>query len=147
MRTASLVLGIVGGVLAIIFAIVFMVSGAFFFSVASGEAEGIAIEVNDVSIDVDEAAFGGADEASIVVGAASGFFWIIGILSIIGAVLGIVGGALAKKKNVVAGILMIVAAVPSFFTGIGFIASILFIIGGIFALVPESKPVQPTPVA
>ncbi len=154
MKTASLVLGIIGGVLAIIFAIVFMIGGAFVNSAASYvqdmgefggamdelseqlEAEGFTVEDSDVNYDaLDDAINYGASAV------ATGFY-IAGILGIIGGILGIVGGALAKKKNVVAGILMLVAAVPSFFTGLGIIASILFIIGGILALIPDkSAPV------
>lgn len=151
MKTASLVLGIIGGVLAIIFAIIFMVGGAFMDSAANYvrdmddfgaamddltyqlEAEGFTVEDSDVNYDaLDDAINYGASAV------ATGFY-IAGILGIIGGILGIVGGALAKKKNVVAGILMLVAAVPSFFTGLGIIASILFIIGGILALIPDKN--------
>lgn len=126
MRTASLVLGIVGGVLAIIFALIFIMGGAFVGNMGSvlGEmgGDGLVIEGNDISIDQ-------------AVGVAVSSFYILGGLSIVGAVLGIVGGAMAKKKNIFAGVLLIVAAIPSFFTG--FIASIIFIIGGILAFIPQ----------
>jgi hypothetical protein len=155
MKTASLVLGIIGGVLAIIFAIFFMIGGAVMNSAANYvsemddfggamdeltqqlEAEGLTIEDNDVDYSsLDDAINYGA-------GAVAAGLYIAGILGIIGGIMGIVGGALAKKKNVVAGILMLVAAVPSFFTGLGFIASILFIIGGILALIPDKQAAPP----
>lgn len=135
MKTASLVLGIIGGVLAIIFAIIFIGSGALVGSMAQGideltaqmEEEGWEV-VEDESVSV---------LATDVTGAAAGTLLFIGIASIIGAAMGIVGGALAKKKSIIAGILMLVAAIPSFFTGLGIIASVLFIIGGIMALIPQ----------
>jgi uncharacterized membrane protein len=46
---------------------------------------------------------------------------------------------MAKKKNILAGILLIIAAVPSLFTGLGVIASILFVIGGILAFIPQKE--------
>lgn len=147
MKTASLVLGIIGGVLAIIFGIIFIISGIAVNSLFGSadaladtmgelseqmEAEGWTVEDSDVDMS-------GYDAA---VGAGLTTIYVVGALSIVGAILGIVGGAMAKKKNVLAGILMLVAAIPSFFTGLGIIASILFIIGGILALIPDkSAPV------
>ncbi|OQA46708.1 MAG: hypothetical protein BWY46_01989 [Firmicutes bacterium ADurb.Bin300] len=119
MRTASLVLGIIGGVLAVIFALIFMASGALVGSL------GGAFEIEG-NLPADQAA-----------GLVASSLYIIGGLSIVGAVLGIVGGAMAKKKNILAGIFLIVAAIPSLFTGLGIIASILFIIGGVFAFIPQ----------
>lgn len=138
MKTASLVLGIIGGVLAVIFAIVFIAGGALMGSLTQGmdklsaqmEAEGFEIVQNKTASAL----------ASDAAGAAAGTMWLIGIASIIGAALGIVGGALAKKKGVLAGIFMLVAAIPSFFTGLGVIASLLFIVGGILAFIPQKSP-------
>jgi|GEM_PF-1522359 len=155
MKTASLVLGIIGGVLAIIFAIITMAGGAFMGGAAGYiqgtdefgstmdeltdqlEAEGFVIEDGDVNFDaLDDAINYGA-------GAVATGLYIAGILGIVGGILAIVGGALAKKKNVLAGIFMLVAAVPSFFTFLGFLASIVLIIGGILALIPEKQSAPP----
>ena len=131
MKTASLVLGIIGGVLAVIFAVVFIAGGALM----GGLTDAITSQVEAEGWEVVE-----GQSASAAVEVAAGTLWLIGIASIVGAVLGIVGGALAKKKGVVAGILMVAAAIPSFFTGLGIIASIMFIIGGILAFIPQKTP-------
>lgn len=152
MKTASLVLGIIGGVLAIIFGIIYIVGGIAASSLVGSadalgntldefseamEAEGWVVEDADLDFE------GYDDVYNASVGAGITMVYVVGILSIVGAVLGIVGGAMTKKKNVIAGILMLVAAVPSFFTGLGIIASILFIIGGILALIPEKQSAPP----
>lgn len=137
MKTASLVLGIIAGVLAIIFGIIFMLSGALinygtnYLDEVSSELEDMGWEV-DVDVTLSDAG------RTVATGAT-----LIGIFSIVGAILGIIGGALAKKKGVLAGIFMIVAAIPSFFTGVGFIASILFIVGAILAFIPEKSADKP----
>jgi hypothetical protein len=132
MRTASLVLGIVGGVLAVIFALLFMLSGAVVGSMGGAltelEGQGWEVESDLGDMTIDQAT-----------GLASSWLYIAGGASIVGAILGIVGGAMAKKKNILAGILLIVAAVPSLFTGLGVIASILFVIGGILAFIPQKE--------
>lgn len=135
MKTASLVLGIIGGVLAVIFAVVFIIGGALVSSMESGmdalasqmAAEGWEVTDNSNASNV----------VSAAAGAAAGTLWLIGIASIVGAVLGIVGGVFARKKNILAGIFMVVAAIPSIFTGLGLIASVLFVVGGILAFIPE----------
>jgi hypothetical protein len=141
MKTASLVLGIIGGALAIIFAIVFMAGGALFGAASNvvgdldqqfEDAILEGVEDSGVDVDVDLSGLDGA--ANFVTGTFSAWAYIAGGLSIVGAVLGIIGAVKVKKSNVAAGILMLVAAIPSFFTGIGFIASIVFIIGGILSL-------------
>lgn len=136
MRTASMVLGIVGGVLAVIFAIVFIIGGAFVSNVGSA-LDSLANELENQGWEVEDNGVSGMVDATA--GAVGFGLWGVGILSIIGAVLAFIGAAKVKKSNVVAGVLMLVASVPSFFTGLGVIASILLIIGGILALVPESK--------
>lgn len=138
MKIASLVLGIIGGVLAIIFAIVFIAGGALMGSLTQGiDKLSAQMEAQGWEVVKDETA---STLVSNAAGVAAGTLWLIGIAGIVGAVLGIVGGALAKKQSVIAGILMLVAAIPSFFTGFGVIASVLFIVGGIFAFIPQKSP-------
>jgi hypothetical protein len=67
---------------------------------------------------------------------------VIGILQIVCAVLGLVGGLTVYKKNVTAGVLMIVSAGISLLIT-GWLSMILFTLGGIFALVKEKPPVAP----
>jgi hypothetical protein len=137
MKTVSLVLGIIGGVLAVIFAVMFIAGGALVNSMSEGLDDFTAqMEAEGWEVVEDENA---SALMSDVTGTASGILWLTGIASVVGAVLGIVGGALAKKRGLVAGILMLVAAVPSFFTGLGIIASALFIIGGVFAIIPQNS--------
>ncbi len=133
MKTASMVLGIIGAAFAIIVAIVFLAGGAF-LGAASNVVNNMDEELeNAISESVD-----GLDvdvDLSVAADAVSVWAYVWCGLSVVGAVLGIVGAVNVKKSNIAAGVLMLVAAVPSFFTGLGFIASILFIIGGILALV------------
>lgn len=191
MRKASMVLGIVGGVLAIMFAAFTMFCGAVVNTIDNNVEQIVAFEDGDwvfegdeVTIKLDDmfgrivvntigdnveqiVAFEDGDwtfegdevtieledmsgemvgfTTSTAFGIASSYLWIAGILSIIGAAFGIVGGGIVLKKNVLAGVFMLVAAVPSFFTGIGFIASIIFIVGGVLALLPVKKGELATP--
>jgi hypothetical protein len=161
MRTASLVLGIIGGVLAIIFAVI-----SFFIGTAANVALDELEDINisdidgmedlddfqiliedenvhiDGSVDLDEPLQFAGRFAGSFVGA---LFWIPAILSLIGGVLGIVGAALTRKKNVIAGVLMIIAAVLCLFTVVGFISTILFVLGGIFALINDKSAQAPVP--
>ncbi len=145
MKTASLVLGIIGGVLAIIIGVLYIVGGvaanAFMGSASvlensldelseAMEAEGWTVEEGDVD-------FEGFDTTyDATVGAAITSIYIFGALGIVGAVLGIIGGALAKKKNILAGIFLIIAAITGFLIAFGFLASILFIIAAILRFYP-----------
>ena len=141
MRTASMVLGIVGGVLAIIFAIIVILIGYsasyFIDSVDSMDSDEwhLRFEDQDIHFETDMNAnipdFASKTVRSIV--------WIPAILSFAGAALAIIGAVFVKKKNTMAGVLMIVAAVLSFFTAVGFLASVILVVGGILALVPENK--------
>ncbi len=70
---------------------------------------------------------------------------VAGVVQIVCGVLGLVGGLTVHKKNVTGGVLMIIAAGISLLIT-GWLAMILFTLGGIFALVkekPSVAPVQP----
>ncbi len=151
MRTASMVLGIVGGVLALLFAIIYLISGAF----VSGSANIIDDYTNFNNGEFSDDFFDSYDDGTFSyefdvnpgaivdygIQAAAVWLWISGVLSIIGGVLGIIGGAQVKKKNVMAGVFMLVGGVLSVFTGVGFISMVVLVVGGILALVKE-KPAQ-----
>ena len=120
MRTASMVLGIVGGALAILTGIMFILMGAYFI---------------DGSF-----FFGGFDYYDSLDGFYNSFtstmftvYLVLGILTIAAGALGLTGGIIVKKKNVTAGILLIIGAVLTF--------SIPLILAAIFALVKEKEPV------
>jgi hypothetical protein len=106
------------------------------------EAEGWTVDDSEMGLGdlTSELELSGLDAAyDTTVGAALTTVYIFGILGIIGGVLGIVGGALIKKKNILAGVFLIIAAITGFFVALGFLASILFIIAAIFAFIPDKK--------
>jgi len=77
--------------------------------------------------------------------------WIAVVFSFLLSILGIVGAAICKRKSVIGGIFMLAAAVGVFICSIFawgaaymWIASVLLILGGIFALVPP-KPAPAAP--
>lgn len=118
MKTASMVLGIVGGALAILSGIMLILVGAYFI---------------DGSL-----FFGGFDYNDSFDGFYNSFtsimftvYLVLGILSIVAGALGLTGGIIVKKKNVTAGILLIISAVLTF--------SIPLILAAIFALVKEKE--------
>lgn len=134
MRKASKVLGIVGGIIAILISIVALVGWILFTAVITEAVETTdegELTLQSESITIDDE----FSEKSTVVN-----FAILGIASVllISGILGIVGGILVKKRNVVAGILMILGGILAFTTMYGIIASILLILGGIFALVKDN---------
>ncbi|MDD5017528.1 MAG: DUF4064 domain-containing protein [Eubacteriales bacterium] len=144
MRIASLVLGIIGSALAIIFALSFILLGVFSNNAFEAVNEmddtfdNVLIQFEDEDVQI-ETNIDFDTMSNIFTGALKPFLLISGILSIIGGVLGAVGAILIKKYNIAAGILFIVAAVLSFFTLIGIFASILFIVGGILSFIPEKQ--------
>jgi len=160
MKIASLVLGIIGGVLAIIIAIVYIAGGAvlgagtsMYNQAAQLGDEAIEQQLQQANDILKEAGFDEelgdidvntysniANQANAEVAG----LWIAGIAAIIGAILGIIGGAMAKKKGILAGIFMLIAAIPGFFIAFGFIASMLFIVGAVLSFIPE-KPAATAP--
>ncbi len=163
MRTASTILGIAGGALAVLIAIFSMIGTLAIFT-AIPDVMDNALEFSDdfnyndgdFSFDNGEFSFDNGEfsfDSDINGLAGSGWnfvaTWIIisHIIAIIGGILGIVGGAIVKKKNVVAGVLMIVACVLAGFSGWGILCSIALLIGGILALVKEktAQPAYPYP--
>ncbi len=115
MRTASLVLGIVGG------AITTLIS----FFLLSGSAAMLNADFADPSAKAGGIAFA---------------IW--GGIVLIGGVLGIVGGAMVRRRHILSGVLMIVAAVFSFISMIGFLTGIILLIAGIFAFINDTPRLQ-----
>lgn len=132
MKVASMVLGIVGGVMAIIVAIIFIVMGSVMVSMDSGIDFDVQIEKSGFPFDRHFWFSGNSDNmAQGIINRIGIFFLAGGTISFITGILGIVGGAIVRKKNVTAGVLMIIAAVLG--------ASVLFTLGAIFALIPDKK--------
>lgn len=112
MRTASMVLGIIGCIVVMLWGLInFIITGFPVMSV-------------DVAV------------AAALLG--------VGICIFGAGILGLIGGIIVKRKNVAAGVVMIIAAVLSIFSFFNVIAIILFVLGAIFALVRE-KPVSSYP--
>lgn len=156
MRTASKVLGIAGGALAILIAVIVLISGIAVMNTvpsiiddALEYSDGFNFDSDDFNFDNGEFNFdngefsfdGSFDGYGAVQGIVVTGLIFVCVISIIGGVLGIVGGVLAKKKNVVAGVLMLVGCVLAGFSGWGIFCSIALLVGGILALVKE-KPAQ-----
>lgn len=206
MKTASMVLGIAGGVVTIIFALLIVLVGIFvgyaqdwvteegwsgsvridgdnvqidgenmFFGDENGSVtingKEVRIENGKVSINGDEVFIGDEESYSVSVNdngvyingeliphearefalfginMAKGVIWVIAGIVVIGGILGIIGGALVKRNNVLGGILMLVAA---FLGSPAVVPFVVFLIGGILALINEKPPVnapQPPPLA
>ena len=128
MRKASMVLGIIGGAISLLGALSSIIVG-FVMKSDTGFLSDLFNRV------------------------CSGFFnittdiWgvvmiVTGVIQIVCGVLGLVGGLTVNKKHVTAGVMMIVAAGISLLIT-GWLAMILFTLGGIFALVKEKPPVAP----
>ena len=73
---------------------------------------------------------------------AGGVFLGFGIAAVAAGVLGLVGGIIVKKKNVAAGVMMIIASIISLFTFFNVASMTLFIIGAVMALKREPQPVM-----
>ena len=112
MRTASMILGIIGGTLTMLWGLINVLITGVLLS-----------ELFPTAV-------------TVLLGT---------VLGILGAgVPGLVGGIIVKRKNVAAGVLMIVSAALSIFAYFNFISIILFVLGAIFALIKE-QPVNPYP--
>ena len=159
MRTASMVLGIVGGSLVILGAVILIFMSIAFSSIGnefdnrlSYDDDDIMWDDFDVTIEGEDYLFQGdfkpmhrfgGSAARMGFGFASGIMLILAIINLAGGALGLVGGIIVKRNNTVGGVLMLVAAF------IGFGAFVLFLVGGILALVKDNSAqpqIQP-PVA
>lgn len=114
-----------------------------------GDGDKYSVSINDdgVFIDGEMLPYEAREFALFGINMARGVVWIIAGLVVVGGVLGIVGGALVKRNNVLGGIFMLVAA---FLGSPVVIPFIVLLIGGILALINEKPPVrapQPPPVA
>jgi hypothetical protein len=128
MRTTGMIMGIIGGALALLFGIIFILCSTLFFNINSWD-------------------FYSSYSQQTAFTTGGTMFLVFGICSAVAGVIGLVGGLLVKKKNVAAGVMMIIAAVLSLFN---IISLALFILGGVFALMrdrqqPAYAPPYPMP--
>ena len=130
MRTASMVLGIVGGCLALLIGALAILGGVAFNTMPPIDHSEFYAEHN---LEYDQAEVDQSQKTAI-----SMFFVLGGIICLFG-LLGIAGGILAKKKNILAGIFMLFSGGLCFSVIWAILAAIPLILGGIFALVKE-KP-------
>ncbi len=128
MRKASMVLGIIGGAISLLGALSSIVVG-FMMKSDTGFISNLFNRVYSGFFSIT------ADIWGVVM-------IVTGVIQIVCGVLGLVGGLTVNKKNVTAGVLMIVAAGISLLIT-GWLAMMLFALGGIFALVKEKLPVVP----
>ena len=136
MKKASHILGLIGGVLALVCAAACMVIGLLIVLFAPALAGVIA-------------SFLHGPEANLP--GLFGLFTQIGGIAVIIAglamaavgVLALVGARHVGRNNVKAGVLMLVAAGLSLLTGYGWVITVLCVLGGVFALVKEKAPDAP----
>lgn len=131
MKTASAILGIVGGALDALIGLIIMIFGGSLAGlfVSSGALEGLE----------------GAEYAGSMITGAVVF---VGFLVLLVAALAIIGGVVARKNLTVGGILMLAAGLLNFFGGwVGAIVAIMLIVGGILALVAASEAKKAAPPA
>jgi hypothetical protein len=141
MRKASKVLGIVGGAVSLLAALLCIIGGIIFMT-------------TDTSIFTDlfdnmymDMGFASSMIMNWTAGILGIVLIVIAVLNAVGGVLGLVGGLMVDKKNVTAGVLMIVSAGISLLLSGNWLTMILCTLGGIFALVKEKPPVPPLPQA
>ena len=169
MKTAGLVLGIVGGALSILFSLLFIFGalGLSYFSVYDSEVYegqydgGLAQheEFNAFSEEYDfnftfdgnswDYQFSGSDNPDPIVRSSINWalIWMIisGIGGLIGGILGIIGGIIIRSKRIASGVMLIFAAVLSILTILGILSTIILIIACIFAFIEEKPPYGPLP--
>lgn len=136
MRKASSVLGIVGGALSLLMALLCVIGGILLMTMDSGSLRSLFFSMSE------RMDFGPRfllDWSAYIGGIV---LIVFGVIKAACGVLGLVGGLKVKTNNITAGVLMIVAAGVSLLLTAGWLATILLTLGGIFALVKE-KPVAP----
>ncbi len=172
MKTASMVLGIIGGAFALLLAVGLIIGGIACFNVDSWsdfiegdlswyfssdgntwnsgdwDSDEWNFESDDGSwsfkVEGDE--FPADEAAAFAIAGAGTLLLVAGIFAFVSGVLGLIGGCIAKSKSSAAGVMMIIAAVLSLFAMFNVVSMILFILGGIFALKKDTpKPAMPYP--
>ncbi len=121
MKTAGMVLGIIGGALA-------LVTGVFLLALSGPLGSGDLFFYYDIDIT------GIAREAFFEF--MRTMYVVLGICGIAAGAVGLTGGLLVRRKSVAAGVLLIIAAVLSF--------SILFVLAAIFSFMKEKTPANQT---
>ena len=135
MRTISKGLGLAGGCIALILAVIIFLSGAFITYMMSelyGDDSFAGLKQHEE--------YGDTIDYGLGIG---GLVRTFGVILILCGMAGIVGGIIVKKQNIAAGIVMLVASIPALVTVLGILPGLLLLTGGIFALVKEKEPSVP----
>lgn len=127
MRTTSRVLGIIGAAISFLLGIFLIFGGGMF------------LDDNMWEDSYDSFSGNAARDANAMAGAV---FIGFGTAAMIAGVLGLVGGIIVTRKNVAAGVMMIIAAVVSLFTFFNVASMTLFIIGAVLAFKREPQMVM-----
>jgi hypothetical protein len=135
-KTAAVVLGIVGGALDALLALFAMVFG--------GLAANVLLNAGVPGLE--DLAASGVTSSML-----TGIIIVAGLIILLMGAVGIIGGVVTRKNPTVGGILMLVAGVLNLFCGwIGMVIGALLITGGILALVAAAetrKAAPPAPAA
>lgn len=118
MKTASMILGIIGGA----FSVLGSLYNLFIRSIFS--------QITFPSVGPSQDFF---DSFFVI-------FYVFAVIGVIGGLFGIAGGILVKKKRILAGIFLSIGAVTGFFGGLGFISGIMLILAAVFAFINEQPP-------
>ena len=120
MKQASVILGIVGGALKILSAVMLLCIAGFMFPML------LSLGSRNSAVNSEQ-----------VLRMLQSIYSIIAIPIGIGGVLGLIGGLTVKKNNTTGGVLMIIGTVLGF--------DVLLLLGSIFAFMHEKQPVPPYP--
>ena len=158
MKTAGMVLGIIGGAIAIICSIIMIVTmAAGGAALQSGKVDQALDKIqqeieqnNDFSNDEDippvaQDFMRDGNFANFMRNMTGGFLGLgiaFSIISLIGGVLGLIGGIVIKSKPVLSGVFLIIGAI---FTAAYCVTFILMVIAAIFAFIKQQPPVTPAP--
>ena len=121
MKTASMVLGIVGGAISLILALSLIISAIALFSVDPFLQDYSSTDPWDTEFSFSSDfefsgfpdSFSGRDIASSVTAGMGGLIIVLAVSAFIAGVLGLVGGIIVKKHGTPSGVMMIIAAALS----------------------------------
>ena len=145
MRKASMILGIIGGVIAILVALFAILGGLIFRTAVPSLMESdiydeMITEYNEEMSDKIDGEIYTPDVDDFTEGyKVAGYMFIgIGGIIFISGLLGIIGGAIVKKNNIAAGIMMLIGSCITLFTLWSILSFPLLLLGGIFAFVKDN---------
>jgi hypothetical protein len=137
MKKASHILGLIGGVLALVAAAGCIIGGLILAVFAPGLAGFVSgfLRGPEASLPGFFSLFSQIGGIAVIV---------VGLVSVAVGVLALIGAHHVNKNNVKAGVLLLVAGGLSLCTGFGWVITVLCVLAGIFALVKEKGP-EPVP--